>query len=229
MLFRRRPRRPIDRFREVARRSGRSAGRTALRSGQSARRTALRSGRKAWNRAQSTRRDIAKRMPAHRARVERRKRFLFLVGGSAAGAALMALFDPVRGKARRARLVSQAGGFARRRARRMGRLGRRVVSDIEGYRDRVTYGRRGDYIAPNDVTLEQKVESEVMGRSDVPRGIVVNAEDGVIVLRGQVESEDQIEMVERLVRQVDGVRDVENLLHVKGTIPPNKAAAWSTR
>jgi BON domain len=169
-------------------------------------------------------------MPAHRARVERRKRLLFLVGGSAAGAALMALFDPVRGKARRARLVSQAGGFARRRARRFGRLGRRVVSDIEGYRDRVTYGRRGDYIAPNDATLEQKVESEVMGRSDVPRGsIVVNAEDGVIVLRGQVESEDQIEMVERLVRQVDGVRDVENLLHVKGTMPPNKAAAWSTR
>jgi len=229
MLFRRRRRRPIDRFVESARRSGRSARRTALRSGQSARRTALRSGRKAWNRAQSTRKDIAKRMPAHRARVERRKRLLFLVGGSAAGAALMALFDPVRGKARRARLVSQAGGFARRRARRFGRLGRRVVSDIEGYRDRVTYGRKGDYIAPNDVTLEQKVESEVMGRSDVPRGIVVNAEDGVIVLRGQVESEDQIEHVERLVRQVDGVRDVENLLHVKGTMPPNKAAAWSTR
>jgi osmotically-inducible protein OsmY len=229
MLFRRRPRRPIDRFREAARTSGRSARRTALRSGQSARRTALRSGRKAWNRAQSTRKDIAKRMPAHRARVERRKRFLFLVGGSAAGAALMALFDPVRGKARRARLVSQAGGFARRRARRFGRLGRRVVSDIEGYRDRVTYGRKGDYIAPNDVTLEQKVESEAMGRSDVPRGIVVNVEDGLIVLRGQVESEDQIEHVERLVRRVDGVRDVENLLHVKGTMPPNKAAAWSTR
>lgn len=215
MLFRRRPKRPIDRLRESARRSGESARRT---------------GRKAWARAQSTRRDIARRMPAHRAKVERRKRLFFLVGGGVAGAVLTALFDPVRGKARRARLVSQAGGFLRRRSRRMGRMGRRVASDFRGHRERAAYGRSDEYAAPNDETLTQKVESEVLGRSDVPKSsIVINAEDGVIVLRGAVERERDIENVERLVRQVNGVRDVENLLHVKGTVPPNKAAARSTK
>lgn len=214
MLLRRRNR-PIDRFRE-----------SAVRSGHLARR----SGRQAWNRVQSTRKEIGRHMPAHRARMERRRRFLYLIGGSAAGAALMALFDPVRGKARRSRLASQTGGFVRRRARRMGRLRRRVASDIEGYRERAAYGRRGDYVAPNDATLEQKVESEVLGRADVPKGsIVVNAEEGVMVLRGEVETPDQIDHIESLVRKVDGVVDVENLLHLKGTPPPNKASAWSTR
>lgn len=215
MLLRRRKRPTIDRFRE-----------SAVRSGHLARS----SGRQAWNRLQTTRKEIGRHMPAHRARMERRRRFLYLVGGSAAGAALMALFDPVRGKARRARLVSQAGGLVRRRARRMGRLRRRVASDIEGYRERAAYGRRGDYIAPNDATLAQKVESEVLGRADVPKGsIVLNAEDGVIVLRGEVDTPDQIDHVESLVRKVDGVVDVENLLHLRGSPPPNKAAPWSKR
>jgi hypothetical protein len=214
MLLRRRKRPTIDRFRE-----------SAVRSGHLARR----SGRQALNRLQTTRKEIGRHMPAHRARMERRRRFLYLVGGSAAGAALMALFDPVRGKARRARLVSQTGGLVRRRARRMGRLRRRVASDFEGYRERVAYGRRGDYVAPNDATLAQKVESEVLGRADVPKGsIVVNAEDGVMVLRGEVDTPDQIDHIESLVRKVDGVVDVENLLHLKGT-PPNKAAPWSKR
>ena len=214
MLFRRRSKRPIDRLRD----SARSAGETARRR-----------GRKAWTRAQSAQREVTRLMPARRARVERRKRVLFLLGGSAAGAALMALLDPVRGKARRALVRDQSAAFLRRRARRLGRLGRRVESDFRGYRDRQAYGRSGEYIAPNDVTLKQKVESEVLGRSDVPKGsIVINAEDGVIVLRGEVDTQDQIDHVESLVRKVDGVVDVENLLHLKGTPPPNKAAARST-
>jgi hypothetical protein len=215
MLFRRRSKRPIDRVRD----SARSAGQTARRA-----------GRKTWSRVQSTQRDVARLMPARRARVERRKRVLFVLGGSAAGAALMALLDPVRGKARRALVRDQTAAFFRRRARRLGRVGRRVGSDFRGYRDRQAYGRSGEYIAPNDVTLEQKVESEVLGRSDVPKGsILINAEDGVIVLRGEVDTQDQIDHVESLVRKVDGVVEVENLLHLKGTPPPNKAAAWETR
>jgi osmotically-inducible protein OsmY len=112
----------------------------------------------------------------------------------------------------------------------MGRYGRKVGSDLQGYRDRQTYGRSGDYVAPNDETLQQKVESEVLGRADVPKGsYVLNVEDGVVVLRGQVETSDQINHLESLVRKVDGVIDVENLLHVKGTPPPNKPDTWSTR
>lgn len=219
MRLLRRRQRPIDRARETA-------GRTA----RSARAAAVSSARWTGDRVERTRREMTKRLPAQRARVERRKRFLWAAAGGAAGAALTALFDPVRGKARRARLRDQTGAFLRRRGRRLDRYGRKIGSDLRGFRERQAYGKSGDYVAPNDETLQQKVESEVLGRADVPKGsMVLNAQDGVIVLRGEVETSDQIDHVESLVRKVDGVIDVENLLHVKGTPPPNKADAWPTR
>jgi hypothetical protein len=202
-----------------------TAGRTA----RSARDAAATSARWTGDRVREAQREVSKRLPANRRRVERRKRFLWLAAGGAAGAALTALFDPVRGKARRARVRDQTAAFFRRGGRRVDRFGRKVGSNFQGFRERQTYGRRGEYVAPNDETLEQKVESEVFGRADVPKGsIVLNAEDGVIVLRGQVETPDQIDHVESLVRKVDGVIDVQNLLHVKGNPPPNKAGSWST-
>jgi len=216
-LFRRRQR-PIDRMRETA-------GRTA----RSARDAAATSARWTGDRARVAQREVSKRLPANRRRVERRKRFLWLAAGGAAGAALTALFDPARGKARRARVRDQTAAFLRRGGRRFGRFGRKVGSDFQGFRERQAYGRSGEYVAPNNETLEQKVESEVLGRADVPKGsIVLNAEDGVIVLRGQVDTPDQIDHVESLVRKVDGVVDVQNLLHVKGSPPPNKAGSRTT-
>jgi hypothetical protein len=62
----------------------------------------------------------------------------------------------------------------------------------------------------------------------VPKGNVnIAAQDGVVVLRGQVERPDQIESLEARVRKVHGVRDVENLLHLPDTPAPNKADACS--
>ena len=53
---------------------------------------------------------------------------------------------------------------------------------------------------------------------DIPKGrININAEGGVIVLRGELERPEQINAVEAAVRRVAGVRDVENLLHLPGT------------
>jgi osmotically-inducible protein OsmY len=215
MLFKRQRKRPIDRLRETAlRTAGRSAG--------TARDSARKAAKWTGGRVRVAQREVARRMPAQRARVERRKRLAMLAAGGAVGAVLTALFDPVRGKARRARLKDQSVAFLRRRARRVERLGRKVASDVEGYRERMAFGQR-DYVAPNDVTLEAKVESEVLGRTDVPKGsILINVEEGIVVLRGEVELPDQIEHIEKLVRDVDGVRGVENLLHVKGTPPPKK-------
>ena len=236
-LFRRRQR-PVDRFRDTAWRSARSAGvtarrsadtarETARRSALTARKTARRSAQWAGQRMREAQEEAVERVLSRRMKAERRKRFLWLAAGGAAGAAFAALFDPVRGKARRARVRDQTSAFLRRRGRTVGRYGRKVGSDFQGFRDRQTYGRSGEYVAPNDETLQQKVESEVLGRSDVPKGsVVLNAEDGVIVLRGEVDTQDQIDHLESLVRKVDGVIDVENLLHVKGTPPPNKADVW---
>jgi osmotically-inducible protein OsmY len=48
----------------------------------------------------------------------------------------------------------------------------------------------------------------------------VNAQDGVIQLRGEVQTPDQIRDLETKTRKVSGVRDVENLLHVQGQPAP---------
>lgn len=222
MLFTRQRKRPVDQFRETALR-------TASRSAGTARDSARKAAKWTGGRVRVAQREVSKRMPAHRARVERRKRWAWLAGGVAAGAAVTALFDPVRGKARRARLKDQTAAFLRRRARRAERLGRKVASDFEGFRERMEFGQRGEYVAPNDETLEAKVESEVLGRRGIPKGsILISAEDGVVVLRGQVDDPDQIEHIEKLVRDVDGVRGVENLLHAKGTVAPNKARVRKT-
>lgn len=78
----------------------------------------------------------------------------------------------------------------------------------------------GDQGAIDDVTLAHKVESELYRRGAVPKGeIVVNAEDGVVFLRGVLEQED-IEGVEAAVRRIAGVQEVESLLHLPGTPAP---------
>jgi hypothetical protein len=53
----------------------------------------------------------------------------------------------------------------------------------------------------------------------------VNVEDGVVVLRGEVERSTQILEIEGAVRRIPDVLDVQNLLHRPGEIAPNKAEA----
>jgi osmotically-inducible protein OsmY len=74
----------------------------------------------------------------------------------------------------------------------------------------------------NDPALARKVESEIFRDADAPKGSVnVNAEDGVIYLRGQVEEAETIERLVAAAQRVDGVREVKSLLHTPGTPAPN--------
>ncbi len=69
----------------------------------------------------------------------------------------------------------------------------------------------------NDPALARKVESEVFRGEEIPKGsISVNAEYGVIYLRGEVPSRELMEELATRVRAVDGVRAVENLTHLPG-------------
>jgi osmotically-inducible protein OsmY len=75
----------------------------------------------------------------------------------------------------------------------------------------------------NDPALARKVESEVFRAKDIPKGdISVNAENGVIYLRGQVPSSDVMAELTARARAVDGVRGVENLTHLPGEPAPAK-------
>jgi osmotically-inducible protein OsmY len=75
---------------------------------------------------------------------------------------------------------------------------------------------------PDDQTLVDRVESEIFrDRKKVKGKVNINAEEGVVVLRGELESQDLIDDLVNAVREVDGVRNVENLLHT----PDTKASA----
>jgi osmotically-inducible protein OsmY len=69
----------------------------------------------------------------------------------------------------------------------------------------------------NDPALARKVESEVFRGEEIPKGsISVNAEYGVVYLRGEVPSRELMDELTTRARAVDGVRAVENLTHLPG-------------
>jgi hypothetical protein len=73
----------------------------------------------------------------------------------------------------------------------------------------------------DDTTLTHKVESELFRDDSVPKGqINVNAQEGVVQLRGEVPSEEMVNDLVEKTRSVEGVRDVENLLHLPGSPAP---------
>jgi BON domain len=139
---------------------------------------------------------------------------------AALGAALVYFFDPDNGKRRRKVTIDRMAGFTRRYGRR---LGRGAASGAYAWKQKVTHLREEPKAQPDDVTLARKVETEIFRGPDVPKGkINVNAENGVIVLRGEADTPEMIEDLAERARQVQGVRDVDNLLHVPGALPPSR-------
>ena len=132
------------------------------------------------------------------------------------GAAYFYLADPREGPRRRAavrdrlaRLPGLAAGGAPPAPARATSPG--TPTRWRGRRRRTPPGT-----APtDDAALAQKVRSEVFAAVDVPRGAVnVNAERGVVVLRGQVGTPEVIAALEAATRRVAGVRGVDNRLRL---------------
>lgn len=139
------------------------------------------------------------------------------------GAALAYLFDPERGRGRRARLQDQLGAAVRRGRRGLEGTARQLQDGARGTTAELTPGRsRGE----DDLTVLARVQSQVFGMPDFPKGRVdAEVTDGRLVLRGEVESEEQAERIVRAADGVPGVREVESLLHRPGEPAPNKTAA----
>jgi hypothetical protein len=149
-----------------------------------------------------------------------------LLAGGIAGAALMFMFDPRAGRRRRALTRDRLTGVRNRSVRRARRFGRRTGAEIYGVRQKMTHMHPEQKPPPNDVTLARTVESELFRDPHIPKGrINISAESGVVVLRGEMDRDAQISVIEQMVRKIPGVYDVENLMHVRGTPAPNKIAA----
>jgi hypothetical protein len=140
--------------------------------------------------------------------------------GTALGALLAYFFDPQSGKRRRHMLVDRAGGFLRSGGRRAGRAGRAVGAEAYGVSQKVTHLKE-EPKEFDDATLADKVRTEIFRDADAPKSdVVVNVQDGVVQLRGEVQQPELIEDLVAQTRKIQGVRDVENLLHAPGTEAP---------
>jgi osmotically-inducible protein OsmY len=74
---------------------------------------------------------------------------------------------------------------------------------------------------PDDPTIAHRVETELFRDESVPKGqINVNAQGGVVQLRGEVPSEEMLNALVERARGVEGVREVESLLHLPGAEAP---------
>jgi osmotically-inducible protein OsmY len=139
-----------------------------------------------------------------------------LIGVGAAIGALTYFFDPQQGRSRRAKLQQGLPAFFRKRARQAERLSRGAAAGAYGVKQKATHLRE-EPKEFTDETLAHKVETEIFRDADVPKGqINVNAQDGVVQLRGEVSSPDMIEDLVSKASSVQGVKDVENLLHLPG-------------
>jgi osmotically-inducible protein OsmY len=131
-------------------------------------------------------------------------------------------FGRRQGGHRRPMARDRARAALRRRSREAVRRARYLEGVAEGVAHKAAHavpGVGGHKEEPDDITLAQKVESIAFRRAGVPKDHVsVNAENGVIYLRGQLEGDGQIEELVRATRAIDGVKGVKNLLHTRATM-----------
>jgi BON domain len=136
------------------------------------------------------------------------------------GAGVMYFFDPQEGRRRRAMTKDRTGGLFRRLSHRSERAGRAVTARTYGVKQKIVH-RTEEEKDLDDVTLARKVETEIFREADAPKGQVdVNAVNGVVYLRGEVEKPEMIRDLEEAARKVSGVKGVENLLHTPGPAAP---------
>lgn len=147
------------------------------------------------------------------------KPFLLFAG---IGAALAYFFDSQNGARRRNMTRDRTLGFFRQGGRKAEKAGRAVGAQAYGLKQKATHLREEEKPQPDDVTLARKVETEIFRPEDAPKGQVdVNVENGIVFLRGEVERPEIIKDLEGRARKVQGVREVENLLHLPGSSSPS--------
>ena len=155
--------------------------------------------------------------------VWRRRIYWPFVVGAVAGGAVVFLLDPIAGRRRRAQLRGRAYGAFRDASRILGRGSRAAEAQAHGLSKKVTH-LRSDQIAPaRDAALVDRVLSEAFRGvdPDLKERINVNAVGGIVFLRGEFENPQDVAALVERVRRIRGVREIENLLRVRGAPAPS--------
>ena len=144
-------------------------------------------------------------------------------GAGAAGAAAAGVYflDPQSGARRRHIARDRIGAFLRRGAQKARRQAGYRKGQVTGAAKQAASDAGPEKPAPNDEALADRVRSELFQPADAPKDSVnVNVVDGVVYLRGEVDTPDEVDDLAERANSIDGVRSVENLLHTPGTKAP---------
>lgn len=144
----------------------------------------------------------------------------------AAGATLMYLYDPDRGRSRRTRMASHAEGVVRRRTRSVAREAEGQVHYLQGVlKGKIVKARHGGQYHPeSDVDLREHLRQVIHTLPIPTMDVNVDVAEGVATVRGQAASEDDRQRITEAVRKVPGVTKIVDYTHLPGTEAPNKAA-----
>jgi osmotically-inducible protein OsmY len=143
-----------------------------------------------------------------------------LLIGAAAGASAQYFFDAQAGRRRREAARQQGIGAAKRQANEAAHKLDQAAHQAKGKMASVIPHGSDAHEELGDAGLARKVESEIFRAADAPKGqVAVNAENGVVFLRGEVERA-WIDRLGSEAEHVGGVKAVRNLLHPPGTPAP---------
>ena len=205
---------------DVADRVGRAAKELGTGAGNAARELTATAEESISSQIRKQTKAARKRLPSRRGRST-----WPMISGAIAGALTVYFFDPERGRARRALFIDWSGARLRRGQRALDQVVKRTGDSASTLPQRMVRLQTGSRPV-DDLTLKDRVESEIFRSPDLPKGqINFDVESAVVTVRGQVDNALQIAKIEKAVLKVPGVRGVENLLHVDGTPAPNKAEA----
>ena len=142
-----------------------------------------------------------------------------LIGGLGLGAALMYLFDPDRGRRRRALIRDKAEGAANKAGDYAGKMSRDLRNRAYGL-----VAETKSIFQPEEATDEvliDRVRAKLGHYSVHVRAIDVTAQSGTVILSGRVLAKEVPDVL-RAVRSVRGVKRVENQLAMHpqpGSVP----------
>lgn len=139
-------------------------------------------------------------------------------------AAAVYFLDPEHGRARRTRVADRTMHAMRTARRRTVRELAYARNTAEGRWQHLTGGREPEVL--EGPALLDRVESELFTDPTIPHGrLTFEVEGTTVILRGEIDSEAEMERIEAAVRAMPGVSKVASLLHRPGTPAPNKQAA----
>lgn len=143
------------------------------------------------------------------------RRFTSVLLGAAVAAVVAYLFDPDRGRSRRARLADQAAAGLRE--------AKETVKAKAEYQQGVLKGAVHDVkevVTPDDrfsdEKLLEKVRSEAVGRlNGSTSNLVIDITDGKVRLSGSLESAEERERLLELISKVEGVAGIDDQTRIQ--------------